>query len=398
MHGNNKASIWGPKKDIYLINPEGLPWLHKTLLDGLSKGKKCPFNVLWIDESTKFKTFDSVRFGLLTDMLPLFIRRYIMTGTPAPRSLLDLWSQFYVLDEGKTLGHNYYEFRSKYFQRHEYNKYRWDIRDGSAKSIHDLVAPLTLEMSSEDYLDMPEILFNDIVIDLPEKAQKHYREMEKAFFTALDGMEASSEAQAQASMKCQQIANGRVYEDIPDDLDEDEVKAFKKRRKTLNIHKAKQEALLDLVDELNGKPLLIAYHFKHDLAAIKDALGDDIAHIGSGVSAAKAKQIEDDWNAGKIKILVGHPDSMAHGLNLQDGGNDVCWYSLTWNLENYIQFYKRIWRQGVIGSCRCHHLIARNTTDEAMMTRLGERAEEQRDLRTALKMYRKNVLLNKQRL
>lgn len=391
LHDNNKQSLWGPKKDIYLINPEGLAWLHNELLEGLQAGKKCPFNVLWIDESTKFKTFGSARFGLLMDMLPLFKRRHIMTGTPSPRSLLDLWSQIYILDEGKTLGHNYHEFRKKYFESEDWSKHTWTIKDFAADTIHELISPLVLEMSAEDYLEMPEIMFNDIIIDLPDKALKYYKRMEKDFFIELDGMEASAEAAAQSSMKCHQIANGRVYEDIPIDLTEDEIKAFRKQRKTLDIHTAKAEALKDLVDELNGKPLLIAYHFKHDLEAIHKALGNDISHIGSGVSAAQSKVIERDWNAGKIKVLVGHPDSMAHGLNLQDGGNDVCWYSLTWNLENYLQFYKRIWRQGVKGRCRVHHLISNKTLDMAIMSRLGDKAQNQTDLRLALKNYRKSL-------
>lgn len=389
LHDDNKSSLWGAKKDIYLINPEGLSWLHDELLEGLKSGKKCPFNTLWIDESTKFKSHDSKRFEYLVNMLPLFKRRHIMTGTPSPKSLLDLWSQMYLLDEGKTLGKNYYEFRKKYFQSDDWDKYNWYIKDFSDEAIHELVAPMVLEMSAKDYLDMPDLINNTIYVDLPTKAEKIYKEMEKEFFIELDGMEASADAAAQLSMKCQQIANGNVYEDVPDDLDEEEERRFRRNRKTIHIHKAKVEALSDLIDELNGKPLLVAYHFKHDLEAIRGLLGDDIPYIGSGVSPIKAKQLEADWNAGKLPVLAGHPDSMGHGLNFQESGNDICWFSLTWNLENYIQFIARIWRQGVKGSSvRVHHLVSRNTVDEAMMLRLGERAENQEDLRKALKRYR----------
>ena len=389
VHDDNKSSLWNSDKDIYLINPEGLPWLHKELLNGLKGGKKCPFNTLWIDESTKFKSHESKRFELLCDMLPLFKRRHIMTGTPSPKSLLDLWSQLYILDEGKTLGHNFHKFRAKYFQSEDWDKYNWQIKDFSAEKIHELVAPMVLEMSATDYLDMPDLLYNDILVTLPPKAEKHYKEMEKEFFIELDGMEASAEAAAQVSMKCHQIANGNVYEDIPDNLDEDEIKIFRRTRKTIHIHNAKLEALADLINELNGKPILIAYHFKHDLEALRGLLGDDVPYIGSGVSPVKAKELEVKWNAGLIPILLGHPDAMAHGLNFQESGNDICWFSLTWNLENYIQFIARIWRQGVKGrEVRVHHIIAKNTTDEAMIMRLGERAENQEDLRQALKRYR----------
>jgi SNF2 family DNA or RNA helicase len=389
LHDDNKNSLWNSDKDIYLINPEGLPWLHKELLSGLRGGKKPPFNTLWVDESTKFKSHESKRFELLCDMLPLFKRRHIMTGTPSPKSLLDLWSQLYILDEGETLGHNFHKFRAKYFQSEDWDKYNWQIKDFSAEKIHELVAPMVLEMSATDYLDMPDLLYNNIIVTLPPKAEKHYKEMEKEFFIELDGMEASAEAAAQVSMKCHQIANGNVYEDIPDNLDEDEIKIFKRTRKTIRIHNAKLEALADLINELNGKPILIAYHFKHDLEALRGLLGDDVPYIGSGISPVKAKELEVKWNAGLMPILLGHPDAMAHGLNFQESGNDICWFSLTWNLENYIQFIARIWRQGVKGrEVRVHHIIAKNTTDEAMMMRLGERAENQEDLRQALKRYR----------
>jgi len=387
LHDKTKSTLWGSQKDVYLINPEALKWLHTELLLGLKAGKKCPFDTLWIDESTKFKSHESSRFGYVCDMLPLFKRRHIMTGTPSPKSLLDLWSQVYILDEGKSLQHNFHHFRNKYFQANDWDKYNWEIKDFSADQIHEAVAPLVLEMSADDYLDMPDLLFNDIQTILPDKAFKHYKRMEKDFFLELDGLEATAEATAQASMKCHQIANGRVYEDIPEGLDEDELREFKKRRKPIQVHKSKLEALKDLVDELNGKPLLIAYHYKHDLEAIKSVLGD-VPYIGSGVNPKQTQKLVADWNDGKLPILVGHPVSMAHGLNLQSSGNDICWFSLTWSLEDYLQFNARIYRQGVKGSVRIHHIIAKGTIDEVMLSRLGERAKGQHDLRTALKNYR----------
>lgn len=395
LHEDNKPTLWD-KKDIYLINPEGLEWLHNELLDGLKQGKTSPFDTLWIDESTKFKSHDSNRFGYVVDMLPLFKRRYIMTGTPVPRSLLDIWSQMYILDEGAALGTNYYKFRNKYFETKDWNKYDWQLKDFSEQFIKEAVSHMVLEMSAEDHLDMPELLYNDISIQLPEKAMAYYKKMEQEFFIQLDGLEASADAQAQVSQKCHQIANGKVFEDIPQDLTEEEEREFRKTRKVIPVHRAKLDALLDLLGELNGKPLLVAYHYQHDLQALRSALGKDVPHIGSGVTPKRAKQIERDWNAGKIPVLLGHPDSMGHGLNLQDAGNDVCWYSLTWNLENYIQFIARVWRQGVKGSyVRVHHLIAEGTIDLAMLSRLGERAEQQKDLRKAIKEYRKAIRRSK---
>ena len=395
LHSKSKDTLWGARKNIYLINPEGLAWLHKELLVGLKSGIESPFDTLWVDESTKFKTFGSERFGLLVDMLPLFKRRHIMTGTPAPRNLLDLWSQVFILDEGKSLGHNYHKFRNTYFETNDWNKYSWNMKDFAEDKIYESIAPLVLEMSSNDYLDMPPIVYNSILIDIPAKAMKHYKQMERDYFIQLDSLEASAEAAAQSSMKCCQIANGRVYEDIPEDLNEDEIRVFRKTRKTLDVHSSKLDALSDLIAELNGKPLLIAYYFKHDLESIQKVLkkikGTTIAHIGTGVSGIQSKQVEQDWNGGKVDFLIGHPGSMAHGLNLQNGGNDICWYSLPWSLEDYIQLNDRLYRQGVKGSVKIHHLICRDTLDEAKMNRLGERADSQMDLRIALKSYRNGL-------
>lgn len=397
LHDEEKSSrLWGAPKDLYLINPEGLPWLFAELLDGLNQGKKCPFDTLVIDESTKFKnpavniakTKRRTRFGLLKDMLPLFKRRHILTGTPSATSLLDLWSQIYILDDGVALGNNFNKFRRKYFYTEDWDDYNWIPKEGAPDKIHKAIAPLVLDMEAEDHLSMPKILYNYIDVTLPPKALSYYKKMEKEFFIELDEMVASAEAAAQSSMKCHQIANGKVYEDIPADLDEDEIREFKKTRKVIHIHDAKAQALEDLIDELNGKPLLIAYYYRHDLDAILKVCGKDAVHIGSGVSPRKSKKIEKLWNAGKIKILVGHPDSMAYGLNLQENGNDICWYSLPHSLINYIQFNKRIHRQGVIGSVRIHHLVAQSTLDLAIVSRLGERAKQQIDLRRAIKKYR----------
>ncbi len=393
LHEGSKKELWGEQKDIYLINPEGLKWLYKELLEELQFGNKCPFNVLWIDESTKFKNpLSEARFLLLKDMLPLFKRIHIMTGTPAPRALLDLWSQIYLLDRGESLTDNYYHFRKKYFEADDWNKYKWNIKDFADTIIHDKIAPLILDMSAEDHLDMPELIYNDIKIELPKKAFKYYKRMEREFFIEIEGLEASAEATAQAGMKCHQIANGNVYEDIPKDLDEDGEREFRKTRKVIHIHKSKLEALKDLIDELNGKPLLIAYHYRHDLEAIRGLLGSDIPHIGSGVNPEETERLKNDWNAGKFQYLVGHPASMSHGLNMQSVGRHVCWYSLTWNLEDYMQFIRRIYRQGVSGSVTVHHLISKGTTDEAMLSRLGARSKDQLSLRKALKEYRKNLI------
>jgi SNF2 family DNA or RNA helicase len=389
-----KATLWGPRKDIYLINPEGLPWLYDELLAALRKGRKPPFRALWVDESTKFKSPTAVtRFKLLKDMLPLFDRRHIMTGTPAPRGLLDLWAQIYLLDEGKALEDSYEHYQNKYFAK-DYGGFSYTIKDGGEKRVHKHIAPLVLEMSAADHLEMPELVFNNIPVKLDDKTQKAYDAMEQEFFIELEqGGEVSAQQSAHASMKCHQIANGKCYVDWPVDEMGNPIREGK--REVVHFHKKKIEALKDLVDELAGKPLLVAYCYKHDLLALQEAFGKDVPYIGSGVTLKQAKELEREWNAGNLPIMLGQPASMGHGLNFQQSGNDICWYSLTWNLEHYLQFNARVWRQGVKGKMvRCHHIVAENTVDLAMLTRLGERAAEQNDLRTSLRAYRLQKLLH----
>lgn len=274
-----------------------------------------------------------------------------------------------------------------------YDPWNYYPKDETTRDkIYKLISPLVLEMSAKDYLDMPEITYNNIKVQLSKGVLKQYKKLENDFFMELDSGEITAEAAAQASMKCHQVANGRVYEDIPPELDKEQLRAFKKTRKTFDIHKAKIESLQELIDELNGKPLLVAYHYRHDLEAIQKHFGK-VPFIGSGVKEREAVSIQNKWNAGKIPLLLGQPSSMGHGLNLQKGGNDLCWYSQTWNLEHYLQFTARIYRQGVSGAVRIHHLVAQDTIDEAMLLRLGDKAKEQTDLRQALKQYRKKINL-----
>lgn len=392
IHDEGKATIWDKNIDVFVTNPESIKWIHDELHKGLTAGKKPPFNTLILDESTKFKSHDSKRFEYLCNMLPLFIRRHIATGTPCARSLMDLWSQFYILDDGKTLGNNFVKFRNEFFETNDWNKYDYQLKDFSEIVIQQRIAPMVVEMSAKDYLKMPELIENHIDVGLSPKALNQYKQMEKDYFLELDGLEASADQAAQVVMKCQQIANGRVYEDIPPDLTEAEEKAFRKTRKVIHVHDHKLDALEELVHELNGKPLLVAYHFKHDLAAIEKRFGK-LPNIGSGVSPKQTEILKNKWNNGEIQILLANPKSMSHGLNLQESGNDVAWFSLTWSLEDYQQFIARIWRQGVKGAyVRVHLLFAKGTVDEMILRRSREKAAVQQDLRTAVRDYRKGII------
>ena len=380
------SNIWS-KSDIYLINPESLFKLHKELLQGLNSGKSLNFDMLVIDESTKFSAYNTNRFQYMTDMLCLFRRRLILTGTPAASSLMGLWSQIYLLDEGKALGVNFHRFRQTYFEKSEYCKHTWFCKEDTKDEIYRKIAPMVLDMKAEEHIDMPELVINDIFVRLKPKAMKIYKEMERELFTEVDECGVLAKTSTQKRLICHQMANGRFYEPIPENLDDDEVKIFKKNRKVIKLHEEKLDATEDLIAELHGKPILIGYHYKHDYQALTERLGD-VAHIGAGVTGKQLTDTLEAWNAGEIPILVAHPRSMAHGLNMQQSCVNLLFYSLADSTEDYLQFVARIYRQGNDGdTVTVHRLISKGTVDEAIIRTNTSGQEQQTTLRVALRKY-----------
>ena len=373
LHGNNKVKVLGEKHDIYVINPEGLPWLI-TQLKGHKK-KDWPFNMLTVDESTKFKNLTSGRTKNIKKMLAGFDRRYILTGTPTPNGLLNIQSQIMICDGGKALGTTKTGYHEKYFRpvgKPEWRQFELQSKK-SADEIYECIAHLCVRLSADKNLKgLPKKIDNLIEIDLPPKARKIYKQLEKELFTELENGEAITALSASAKrIKCVQLANGCVYEDI--DPTED---VAPKDRKVFKIHEAKLDALQDLCEELDGKPILIAYWFKHDLDALKKRFGSKLKVLGSNM--AECVQIEKDWNAGKIEMLAAQPSSAALGLNLQDCGSDIFWYSMIDDWEAYDQYIKRILRQGNKNkSVRNHVCIAKGTLDQYMYNRLQEKEGEQ---------------------
>lgn len=377
LHGKSKADTLEERHDIYLINPEGLKWLHRQLVKTAKMKKPMPFDVLWVDESTKFKSPKAERLKIIRTMLPIFRRRHIMTGTPAPKTMLDLWAQIMIIDDGDTLGSSFYKFRAKYF--YEMYRHHWGLIKGKRGDIEDLVATKSLTMTAEKNISIPGKIDNVVEVILPSQQMEHYNAMESELFLTMDDKTSTAKSSAAAASKCQQIANGRLYED-PEDGNS--------RRGVMTVHDAKLTALLDLVEELNGKPVIIAYYYKHDRDSLLSVFGDQTPDIGSGMKQADMEKIIRDWNNRQIPVLLGHPSSAAHGLNLQEGGEDVIWYSIPWSLEDYIQFNNRIHRSGVRGSVRIHHLVAKGTIDEAIMARLKGRNADQDSLKSTLENYR----------
>ena len=381
LHGKHKEEALEADADIYLINPEGLQWL----LDG-GRFKRLGADTLVIDESSKFKSTNALRFKLLKPFLPKFARRWILTGTPAPNGLLDLFGQMYILDLGNALGRFVTHYRSRFFYPSGFGGFDWKLQEGAEQEIQEAIRPLVLRLKDEDYLTLPQIVTNVIKVALPPAARKIYDDLEEELIAEIGDAEVVTAATAAAaSIKCRQVANGALYR-----TPEPGTVLAKHERWEL-VHNDKLNALVDLLDELQGQPVLIAYDFRHDLERLLAVLGADTPHIGSGVSMARTLEIEAAWNRGELPWLLGHPASMGHGLNLQGAGNHVAWFANTWDLELYDQFNRRVRRQGNRHShVFVHHFVAEDTVEERMLRVVGKKGRTQADLMDALRIFVKN--------
>lgn len=331
-------------------------------------------NGFLVHNCSKFKHTNTQRFKTLRPYLPKFKRRYILTGSPATNSLMDIFGQMYCMDLGKTFGPYITHFRTKFFHQSGYGGYDWTLNKGAAEEIYAHLAPRVLRMAAEDYLELPELIEETIEVDLPSKAKAMYDQLEDTLRLDFKEGRVLAANAAVASMKCRQIANGGIYIDGAEKLWED-------------LHTAKIDAVVDLVEELEGQPCLIAYEFKHDLARLKKAFGKNTPHIGGGVSGKESQKIIEDWNAGKIPVLLGHPLSMSHGLNMQEAGRAIIFHSMIWSLEDTEQFIRRVWRQGQKGRVFVYRIVAKNTIDEAVVKALERKSKTQGALFSALKSY-----------
>lgn len=330
LHGPNKAKLLEKETDIYLINPEGCKWLSDQYW-----GKHFPFDTVVIDELTRFKNGQAKRHKALLPRLNKVQRRWGLTGTPIPNGYEDLHGQMKILDGGLSLGAYFTHYRNKYFEK-DYTGYSWNLLRGARRAIEAAIKPYVLRMADEDYLELPQMIEDIRLVKMPSKARVIYDELKKELITQLgtDTIEAGNAAAAYSKLK--QMANGAVYAGD----------GFMEPRRTVHLHDAKIEAVEELIEELAGTPLLLAYEFNHDLKRLRAALGD-VPHIGAGVSGAKVKDIARQWNNNEIPVLLAHPASAAHGLNLQKGNAaHVGWFSTTWDYELYDQFLRRVLRQG----------------------------------------------------
>ncbi len=396
IHGTpvQRVKAMQAKADVYLINPENVPWLEALLCVGPNFGgpeenDRHPARLfgtapelLVVDESTRFKNARSQRFKALKALLPAFKRRLILTGTPAPQSIEDLFAQIQILDDGARLG-KYITYFRKQFMFPETIRIGggdtvdvWHPRKGSDVEVAGKIADISLRLQAEDYLKMPKISYNVIPVTLPTAVRKSYNQLAQNLVTETkDGTTLTAPTAAAAVMKLRQIVNGWTYHEGGSTF----------------LHNNKISALCDLVEEQQGTPLLVAVAFVHEVQAIREALktvlpkGTVVPYLGGGVPRAAADHIVAEWNAGKLPVLLAHPTSVAHGLNLQAGGHSVCWFGLTWSLEEHIQFNARVYRQGQSKPVVIHYLAVQDTVDEDIAQALSTKADVQSAILNRLK-------------
>lgn len=347
------------KTFVHIINRENVQWLIEE------SGIPWQYDMVVIDELSSFKSHQSKRFKSLMKARPGVRRMVGLTGTPSSNGLMDLWAEFRVLDMGKRLGRFITHYREQFFEpdrRNGMQVFSYKPRAGAEREIYRRIGDITISMRSTDYLQMPECVMNTVSVSLDSSEFEIYEAMESKMVTELDGIEIDAVNAAALTGKLCQLANGAIY--TPDG-------------NTVFFHERKLEALEDLIEGANGKPVLVAYWYKHDLARIQERFK---------VHELKSSKDIADWNAGKIPVAVIHPASAGHGLNLQAGGSTLIWFGLTWSLELYQQTNARLWRQGQQAeTVAIHHIITRGTVDEDVMRSLSEKDRSQASLMRAVR-------------
>ncbi len=360
--------------DVYIVNRENTGWLVDYYRNDW------PFDMVVLDESSSFKSHKAKRFKALKSVMPHIKRMVALTGTPSPNGLGDLWSQVYLLDGGERLGKSFHGFRERYMEPDKRSRERvfsYKAKDFAEESIKAKISDICISMKADDYLELPDIIYQENPVVLDDKAMAKYRELERKMLVEIDDMTVVDVASAAAlSNKLLQLGNGAIYDEFKD---------------IHEIHDCKIEALHELLEELEGQPVLVFYNYQHDLKRIRESLSGSKKTI----KQLKTTDDEDAWNRGEIDILLAHPASTAYGLNLQEGGNHVIWFGLTWNLEHYQQANKRLHRQGQSEKVFIHHLVSQGTRDEDVMTALEGKGDVQEELLRSLKArieeYQKEV-------
>jgi SNF2 family DNA or RNA helicase len=365
-----KRALENKNAAVFTINYDNIPWLIETL------GEEWHFNTVVADESTKLKGFrtrqGSIRARALAKIAHTKVTNWInLTGTPSPNGLLDLWGQTWFLDKGLRLGRSFSAFEQRWFQsiaRGDYTEKR--PLPFAQEEIQDRLRDICLTLDAKDFFDLKEPIVSTLLVELPSKARTIYRELEKEMFVQIEAVGVDAISAAALSSKCHQLANGAIYPETG-------VSTY------IEVHDQKLQALESVINEANGAPILVSYTFKSDLVRLCRA-------YPKGRPLDNDPQTIRDWNAGRIPLLFAHPASAGHGLNLQDGGNIIVFFSVDWNLEQHLQIIERIGptRQMQAGYDRAvfiYLILARDTVDETIVQRLEGKGSVQELLLQAMK-------------
>lgn len=352
------------KAQVYLINRENIEWLVTK------SGLPFDYDMVVVDELSSFKSHQAKRFKSLLKVRPSVNRIVGLTGTPSSNGLMDLWAEFRLLDMGQRLGRFIGNYRNSFFvpdKRNQQVIFSHKPKPGAEEVIYRLISDITISMKGSDYLKLPEQVMNEVLVKLSSSEEKHYQTMKEEMVLSLKDKEIDAANAAALSGKLLQMANGAVYDESGG---------------VARIHDRKLDALEDILEAANGKPVLIAYWFKHDLERILERFPAE--RLDSADSIKR-------WNNGEIPISVIHPASAGHGLNLQAGGSTLVWFSLTWSLELYQQTNARLWRQGQKETVVIHHIITKGTIDQQVMNALKQKDKIQTALIDAVKANLKEV-------
>lgn len=329
--------------DIYVTNRENIPWLVKEVGE-----KHWPFDMVIIDELSSFKSHQAQRFKALRRCRPRITRMVGLTGTPAPNSLLDLWAQFALIDGGQRLGKFITHYRDRYFlpdKRNGPQVYTWKLKNGADEEIYRRIEDITVSMRTTDHLTLPELTITDYPVAMTATQAKQYKDLKNEMVLELEDQADTIDALNAASLagKLQQLAGGAIYTSEEDGSWHD-------------LHDAKLDALEDIIEAANGEPILVAFWFKHEKARILERI-KEARYLNTAADFH-------DWNAGRIPVALIHPASAGHGLNLQDGGHLMVWYTLPWSLELYEQANARLFRQGQQHPVTITRILCNNTIDQ----------------------------------
>ena len=355
---NERLSALNEQTDIYIINRENVDWLVNK------SGYKFDFDMIVIDELSSFKNHQSKRFKSLMKIRPKVKRIVGLTGTPSSNGLMDLFAEFKVLDLGERLGYFIGQYRNTYFKPDKTNGaivYSYKPLPNAENSIYEKISDITVSMKASEYLKMPELVISNYKVEMSEDEKKQYDEMKKNLICEIKDGEITVSNAGSLSNKLSQFANGAVYDD---------------EQNIVEIHSRKLDALEDIIESMNGKPLLVAYWYKHDLQRIKKRF--DVREIKTSKDIA-------NWNKGEIPVALIHPASAGHGLNLQQGGSTLVWFGLTWSLELYQQTNGRLYRQGQKNTVVIQHIVTKGSIDEQILKALERKNKTQEDLIEAVK-------------